>query len=120
MNSDKWAALEAAGWVQGDAEDFLELTVEERLLVDLRIAVSRAVRAHRIGQHLTQIQVAEKLKTSQPRVAKIEAGASDVSLDAMFEVLFALGGTIKDLTSSAKPVTAKKTGRAKRSRREVR
>jgi hypothetical protein len=37
------------------------------------------------------------LKTSQPRVAKIEAGSSDVSLDLMFRSLFALGGRLKDL-----------------------
>jgi len=97
MNKEKRAALEAAGWVIGNAEDFLELTVEERLLVELRIAVSRAVRARRGRQKLTQIQVARKLKTSQPRFAKIEAGAPDVSLDLMFRGLFALGGTLKDL-----------------------
>jgi predicted XRE-type DNA-binding protein len=74
-------ALEAAGWVMGDAEDFLELTVEERQLVELRVAVSRAVRALRERQNLTQTQVARKLKTSQPRIAKLESGASDVSLD---------------------------------------
>ena len=46
MNKDKQRALEAAGFVFGDAEDFLELTPEEQELVELRIAVSRAVRAH--------------------------------------------------------------------------
>jgi transcriptional regulator with XRE-family HTH domain len=81
----------------GDAEDFLELTVEERQLVELRVAVSRAVRALRERQNLTQTQVARKLKTSQPRIANLESGASDVSLDLMFRGLFALGGTIKDL-----------------------
>ena len=45
MNKDKRQALEAAGWVFGDAEDFLELTVEERHLVELRVAVNRAVYA---------------------------------------------------------------------------
>jgi predicted XRE-type DNA-binding protein len=97
MNKDKRRALEADGWVFMDAEDFLELTVEERHLVELRVAVSRAVRALRERQNLTQTQVARKLKTSQPRVAKIESGASDVSLDLMFRGLFALGGTLKDL-----------------------
>ena len=97
MNESKKRALEAAGWVMGDAEDFLELTVEERQLVELRVAVSRAVRALRERQNLTQTQVARKLKTSQPRIAKLESGASDVSLDLMFRGLFALGGTIKDL-----------------------
>ena len=41
--------------------------------------------------------MARLLKTSQSRVARIEAGASDVSLDLMFKGLFALGGTTKDV-----------------------
>ena len=48
-------------------------------------------------QHMTQTDLAKKLKTSQPRVAKIEAGSSGVSLDLMFRGLFALGGTVKDV-----------------------
>ncbi|MGO9462789.1 MAG: helix-turn-helix transcriptional regulator [Isosphaeraceae bacterium] len=97
MNREKRRALEAAGFVFEDAEDFLELTIEERRLVDLRLAVSRAVRARREQQHLTQEQVAKKLKSSQSRVAKMEAGAIDVSLDLMFRGLFALGGSLEDL-----------------------
>lgn len=97
MNETKRRALEAAGFVFEDAEDFLELSAEERQLVDLRLAVSRAARARREEQRLTQSQVAKRLKTTQPRVAKIEAGASDVSLDWMFRELFALGGSLEDL-----------------------
>jgi predicted XRE-type DNA-binding protein len=97
MNKAKRKALEAAGFVFEDAEDFLELTVEERRLVDLRLAVSRAVRARRMQQNLTQEQVAKKLKSSQSRVAKMEAGSADVSLDLMFRALFALGGNVKEL-----------------------
>ncbi|MGP0064667.1 MAG: helix-turn-helix domain-containing protein [Isosphaeraceae bacterium] len=97
MNQEKQRALEAAGFVFEDAEDFLELTVEERRLVDLRFAVSRAVRARREQQHLTQLQVAKRLKSSQSRVAKMEAGSADVSLDLMFRALFALGGSVQEL-----------------------
>jgi predicted XRE-type DNA-binding protein len=97
MNQEKRQALEAAGFVFEDAEDFLELTVEERRLVELRVAVSRALRTRREQQQLTQEQVAKKLKSSQSRVAKMEAGASDVSLDLMFRGLFALGGSLEDL-----------------------
>lgn len=97
MNKAKKQALEAAGWVFMDAEDFLDLTVEERRLVALRVALSRLVRALRERQNLTQIEVAKRLKTSQPRIARIENAASDVSLDLMFRSLFALGGTLEDL-----------------------
>src|SRR5262249_55126107 len=96
MNEEKRRALEAAGFVFEDAEDFLELPAEERRLVDLRLAVSRAVRARRQQQRLTQEQLARKLKSSQSRVAKLEAGSADVSLDLMFRGLFALGGSLKD------------------------
>ena len=45
MNKQKQKALEAAGWVFEDAEDFLELTVEERAIVELRVQLSRTIRA---------------------------------------------------------------------------
>ena len=44
MKESKRKRLEAAGFRIGDAEDFLELTDEERQLVELRLAVSRVVR----------------------------------------------------------------------------
>ena len=99
MDARKKQALEAAGWVCGDAEDFLELTAEERQLVALRLAVSRAVRARRLERDLTQAQAAKMMKTSQPRFTKIEAASSEVSLDLMFRGLFALGGTTKDISA---------------------
>jgi hypothetical protein len=50
MDKRKRRALEEAGWVFEDAEDFLELTPEERCLVDLRVAISRDIRARREQQ----------------------------------------------------------------------
>jgi len=97
MDQEKRKALEAAGFWLGDAEDFLGLTEEERRLVDLRVAVSRTVRRLRQRRHLTQQQLAAKLNSSQSRVAKIEAGAAEVSLDLLFRSLFAVGGRLADL-----------------------
>jgi hypothetical protein len=56
MNKEKRRALEAAGFIFEDAEDFLELTAEEHQLVGLRLVVSRAFRTRREQQHLTQEQ----------------------------------------------------------------
>jgi predicted XRE-type DNA-binding protein len=98
MIEAKKRALLAAGFVCGDAEDLLQLTDEERKLVELRLAVSRAVRTRRKESNLTQTQVARKLKTSQPRSAKIESASFDVSLDSMFRGLFAIGGSMDDVT----------------------
>ena len=97
MHRAKTTALRAAGFRVGDAAEFLGLTEEEQHLVELRIAVSRAVRHRREARRLTQQQLALLLKSSQSRVAKIEAGAADVSLDLMFRGLFAMGGTLADL-----------------------
>ncbi len=89
--------LTAAGFRIGDAEDFLGLSEEERQLVELRLEVSKAVRRRRQERALSQKQLAAKLKSSQSRIAKIEAAAADVSLDLSFRALFAAGGSLTDL-----------------------
>jgi ribosome-binding protein aMBF1 (putative translation factor) len=96
--------LEAAGFRVGDAEDFLELSKEERRLVQLRLAVSRAVRYQRKKHGVTQKQLASKLRSSQSRVAKIEAAAGDVSLDLSIRALFAAGGGVRDLVREVRAI----------------
>src|SRR4051794_18659151 len=97
MNDKKRKALEAAGYRVGDVGEFLGLSEEERALVELRAAVSAAVLERRKRQNLTQAKLAELLHSSQSRVAKIEAGSGDVSLDLMFRSLFAVGGGVADV-----------------------
>jgi predicted transcriptional regulator len=65
-------------------------------MIELRVAVCREIRRKRGEQHLSQKQLAQKLKSSQSRVAKIEVGVG-VSLDLMFRALFALGGKLADV-----------------------
>lgn len=97
MNDKKRKALEAAGYRVGDVSDFLGLTAEERELVELRAAVSAAVREQRKKRNLSQAKLAELLHSSQSRVAKMEAGSADTSLDLMFRSLFAVGGRVADV-----------------------
>ena len=66
--------------------------------MELRLSVSKAVRRLRQRRQLTQEELAAKLKSSQSRVAKLEAGSPDVSLDLLFRGLFAVGGKLGDLT----------------------
>ena len=65
-------------------------------MIELRVAVCRAVRRLRAERKMTQQQLALKIESSQSRVAKIEA-AADASLDLMFSEFFALGGELADL-----------------------
>lgn len=96
MNKSKQRALEAAGWHVGDVDEFLGLMPDEMRMIELRVAVCRAVRRLRAERKMTQQQLATKIESSQSRIAKIEAGA-DASLDLMFSALFALGGELTDL-----------------------
>jgi len=94
MDAIKRKALEAAGWKVGDAADFLGMSDEERQMLDARIELALAVRRQREARHLSQKQLGAKLKTSQPRIAKIERAAPDVSLDQLMRAFTALGGKI--------------------------
>ena len=86
MNPMKQKALEAAGWRFGDAADFLEMTDAERQFLDARIEAALAVRRQREALNLTQKQLASRIKTSQPRIAKIEQAAPDVTLDQILQI----------------------------------
>lgn len=107
MDAKKRKRLEAAGWKTGSAADFLELTTEEAALVEMRLAVSGALRARRQRQGVTQAALAKKLHSSQSRVAKMEAADPSISLDLLLRAFFATGATKRDL---ARVLTAR--GRA--------
>jgi len=81
----------------GSAADLLGMTPEESAYVDLRLKLSDAVRDLRKKKHLTQVQLAGMLGSSQSRVAKAEAGDDSVSLDLLIRSLLSLGATRRDL-----------------------
>jgi DNA-binding XRE family transcriptional regulator len=99
MDKTKRKALEAAGFRVGTVQEFLGLTDEENQIVELRVAIALRVRALRRKLNLTQEQFAKRIGSSQSRVAKLEAGSPDVSLDLMFRGFFAAGGRLADLTT---------------------
>jgi ribosome-binding protein aMBF1 (putative translation factor) len=107
VDTTKRKALEAAGWKVGDAADFLGMTADERQLLDTRVSIARAIRQQRESQKLSQKELGARLKTSQPRVAKIERAASDVSLDQLFRAYTAAGGKL--IVKSAKSKSKKAT-----------
>ena len=107
MDSAKRKALEAAGWKLGDAADFLDMNDQERQLLDARVELALAVRRQREACHLSRKELGVKLKTSQPRVAKIERAATDVSLDQLVRAFAAAGGRIVVKVAAAKPKKGK-------------
>jgi predicted XRE-type DNA-binding protein len=97
--------LEAKGWKVGSFKEFLELTPEEASSIELKLALSESLRTSRKQRHLTQLDLAKLLKSSQSRVAKMEAGDPSVSPDLLVRSLLAMGASRETLaqmiTSSA-------------------
>ena len=84
MERNKRKKLEAKGWKLGTVAEFLGLTPEEAALVEIKLALSRSLRARRQEQ-MTQVQLAQKLQSSQPRVAKAEGGDASVSIELLIQ-----------------------------------
>ena len=97
MEAAKRKRLKAAGWSVGSATDFLELSPEEAAFVELKLRLSESLRRRRQSKKLSQAALAKKIKSSQSRVAKMEAGDPSVSLDLLIRALLAVGATRSDL-----------------------
>ena len=82
--------LEAAGWKLGSVAEFLGLDAVEQALVELRLGFGKRLRDRRTRSGLTQTQLAQRIGSSQSRVAKMEAADASVSLDLMIRALLAL------------------------------
>ena len=95
--------LKAAGWKVGNAEDFLELSKEETAMIEMKIALAASLRRRRIRRKLTQAELARVLKSSQSRVAKMEAADSSVTMDLLLRSLLALGVSRRDLAKTLSP-----------------
>lgn len=106
MKKSKREALEKRGWKVGTVAEFLGLTEEESALIELKLALSRSLRERRTKQGLTQVALAKQLRSSQSRVAKMEAADPSVSVDLLVRSLFALGVTPKDLGRALTRTTA--------------
>ncbi len=97
MRESKQKRLRAKGWKVGTAREFLGLSAEEEAYIDLKLRLADSLRKRRTRRRLTQIAVAKMLRSSQSRVAKMEAGDPSVSLDLMVRSLIALGASAKDV-----------------------
>ena len=100
MRKAKQDRLQANGWQIGSADDFLELTPEESAYVDLKLRLSDSLRKRRSQEKLSQEELAKLVKSSQSRVAKMEAGDPTVSLDLLIKTLLALGASDVDLADA--------------------
>ncbi len=93
MRTTKKSRAAKKGWRTGTVQEFLGLTDDEAAYVELRHQLAKALQELRIRLKLTQIDAAKRLKSSQSRVAKMEAADATVSLDLLLRALLALGAS---------------------------
>jgi ribosome-binding protein aMBF1 (putative translation factor) len=97
MKTEKTKRLEKAGWKVGDARDFLDLDASESAYVEIKLALAGRLRELREQHSWTQTELADRLGSSQSRVAKMEAADSTVSVDLLVRSLLAAGADRKDV-----------------------
>ena len=90
MNDVRKRRLESAGFRVGSVAEFLTLTPSEEKYVNIKASLVMEVYTRRKKCHLTQTELAERVGTSQSRIAKLEAGDPSVSFDLLIRVLIAL------------------------------
>jgi phage-related protein/DNA-binding XRE family transcriptional regulator len=97
MRAEKRKRLEARGWKLGAPKELLNLSDEEAAYIELRLRLAEGLKARRSAKGLTQTELAKAVRSSQSRVAKMEAGDPTVSLDLLVKSLLALGASNREL-----------------------
>ena len=103
MRESKRKRLEAKGWRVSNAADFLSLSPEEAAFVELKLRLADRLRERRRRRTLTQTGLARLVKSSQSRVAKMEAGDPSVTVDLLIRALLVLGVSNKELATIIAP-----------------
>lgn len=93
MKASKQKQLEAAGWKIGFASEFLELSEAEVMLVNMKLALARRIKALRQRKRMTQSDLAKLIGSSQSRVAKLESADRSVSMELLVRSLATLGAS---------------------------
>jgi DNA-binding XRE family transcriptional regulator len=106
MTPEEKTRLEKAGWKVSTVAEFLGLTPEEEIFIEIQLALTKRLKPCRLEHGITQRAVAKKLGSSQPRVAALERGDPKASLDLLVRALLAAGASqaeIGQIISTATP-----------------
>lgn len=106
MDEAKRKRLAAAGYQGTNVTDFLGLSTEQSELIEIKVVLTLALKKQRNKSSLSQIDLAERIGSSQSRVAKMESGDPHVSLDLMIRALVAVGMTRAEIAEAIFPKPA--------------
>jgi DNA-binding XRE family transcriptional regulator len=100
MQASKRKKLEKSGWKVGTVDEFLNLAPDEAAYIEMKVGLSRSLKERRLEKKLSQQDLAKMIKSSQSRIAKMEAGDPSVSIDLLVKSLLALGASRKELAKA--------------------
>lgn len=106
MKKAKQERLKKAGYKFTSTQEFLKLSDEEMAVIDLKINLIQKLRDVRKAAGVTQKQLAKLMNSSQSRVAMLEGGSSDASLELICRALFVLGVSSKELGKTISSIKA--------------
>ena len=99
MDAERKKKREAADWKFGDYADFLDMTPEEKAVVEIRLAATREMERLRAENPISQEELARRMGTKQPNVSKLFKNPGKATLDTLFRALLALGSTPKKIAA---------------------
>lgn len=67
--------------------------------MEMKLALSRFLKEKRVKKRISQVAFAEKIQSSQSRVAKMENGDPSVSIDLLVKSLLAIGASKKEMAN---------------------
>jgi DNA-binding XRE family transcriptional regulator len=91
MDAKKKRKLQKMGGRVATVAEFLDLREAEAAVVELRLELAGAVRKKRAAAQMTQAQLAKAIGSSQARVAKMEGGDPQASIESLVRALAVLG-----------------------------
>lgn len=97
MRDDKKRRLGSRGWKIGTAAEFLKLSPQESAYVEIKLGLAEKLRQQRLKRNMSQSQLAKLVRSSQSRVAKMEAADPTVSLDLLVRSLLIAGSTATEV-----------------------
>jgi DNA-binding transcriptional regulator YiaG len=101
MGKSRKKRLEKAGFRESTVQEFLGLSEAEMRYIELKVALAKAVRERRVEKlKISQQEFAERIGSSQSRVAKIEAGDPSVSMDLLMRSLVYTGSTAREISNA--------------------
>jgi transcriptional regulator with XRE-family HTH domain len=92
MDTAKRKRLEAMGGRVTTVQEFLDLSDVDTQMIEIAINLQSALREARVVAGMSQTELAEKMGTRQPNIARLESGAGrGVTIDLLVRALLEVG-----------------------------